>query len=253
MTTKKEQALPLFYKNPQAITAEQHSNLGITPSNNFHFAQNANSIPIVTSEYGIAAKFYPIVFVKDKVQTSLVITGLRESENVFVNEKGEWLQDTYIPGYVNRYPFIFLEDETNDQLVLCVDVDAEMVQTAAEKPFFKEGKPTEFAENMLKICTEYQGYLNAMRDFIKDLIEQDLLIENQAELNIPEGEAVRLTGFCVIDEIKFKALSDDIILDWHKKGWLYLIYAHFISMSNWPRIAQLMHIEKKEEPIKTIH
>lgn len=253
MTTEQKQALPLFYKNPQPITIEHHGNLGLTLNNNFKFAKKANSIPLVTSEYAAAAKFYPIVFIKDRVQTSLIITGFKDDENVFVNEKGEWLKDTYIPGYVSRYPFIFLEDEANDQLVLCMDVDAEMVQTAAENPLFKDGKTTEFAESVLKLCTDYQGYLNATRDFVNALVEQDLLIENQAELKAPNGEALRLEGFCVIDEAKFRTLSDATILDWNKKGWLYLAYAHFISMSNWPNVAQLMQSAKASNVSETVH
>jgi hypothetical protein len=239
MTEQKEQGLPLFYKNPQAITFEQHGDLGLTLRHNYMFAKKANSIPVVTTEYAIAAKHYPIVFIKDEVKTSLVVTGFRDGENVFVNDKGEWAKDQYIPGYVNRYPFIFLEDEANDQLVLCMDVDADSVKTTAETRLFKDNKPTEFAENALKICTEYQGSLNATREFIQALVEHDVLVENQAELTSPDGKALRLTGFCIIDEAKFKTLSDATILDWHKKGWLYLAYAHFISMSNWSKIAHL--------------
>lgn len=248
MTNQKEQVLPLFYKNPQAITFEHHGKLGLTARQNYLFAQKANSIPLVTSEYAVAAKHYPIVFIKDEVKTSLVITGFRDGENVFVNDNGEWAKDQYIPGYVNRYPFIFLEDEANDQLVLCMDVDAEIVSTTAENALFEDSKPTEFAENALKTCTEYQSYLNATREFVSALIEQDLLVENQAELTAPDGKALRLTGFCVIDETKFKELSDETILNWHNKGWLYLAYAHFISMSNWARIAQLT---QSEAPVST--
>lgn len=252
MTEQKEQVLPLFYKNPQAITEEAHGNLGLTLRANYKFAKEANSIPVVASEYAAAAKYYPIVFIKDEVKTSLIITGFRDGDNVFVNDKGEWAKEAYIPGYVNRYPFIFLEDEANDQLVLCLDVDAEMVKTGTENPLFKDNKPTEFAESALKTCTEYQGFLNATRDFVAALIEQDVLVENQAELTAPDGKALRLTGFCVIDEVKFKGLSDATILDWHKKGWLYLAYAHFISMSNWAKIAQLTQPEENLST-ETVH
>lgn len=243
MTEQKEQVLPLFYKNPQAITLESHGTLGLAARDDYGFAKEANSIPIVANEYAAAAKHYPIVFIKDDVKTSLVITGFRDGENVFVNDKGQWAKDTYIPGYVNRYPFIFLEDEANDQLVLCLDVDAEMVNTGTENLLFKDNKPSEFAEGVLKTCTDYQSFLNATREFVSALIELDVLVENQAELMAPDGKALRLTGFCVIDEAKFKGLSDATLLDWHKKGWLYLAYAHFISMSNWSKIAELTQPE----------
>lgn len=252
MSAQKEQKLPLFYTNPQPITLDQHANLGLSVRNDVAFAKKANSIPLVTSEYAVAAKFYPIVFIHGDVKTSLIVTGFRQDENVFVNEKGEWLQDAYIPGYVNRYPFIFLEDEANDQLVLCMDVDSDMIRTAAENPLFKDGKPSEFAESTLKVCSDYQAYLNATRDFIQGLVDHDLLIENQAELTAPDGNALRLTGFCIINEAKFKELSEETILDWHNKGWLYLVYAHFISMSNWSRVAQLTP-PSHEVVAETIH
>lgn len=252
MTEQKQQVFPLFYKNPQAIRVEEHGKLGLSMRKDYSFAKEANSIPLVASEYAAAAKHYPIVFIKDDVKTSLVITGFRDGENVFVNDKGEWAKDTYVPGYVNRYPFIFLEDEANDQLVLCMDVDAEMVNTGAENPLFKDNTPTEFAESALKTCAEYQSFLNATREFIAALSEQDLLIENQAELTAPDGKALRLKGFSVIDEKKFKELSDATILDWHNKGWLYLAYAHFISMSNWTRIAHLTQTEPNVSS-ETVH
>jgi hypothetical protein len=252
MTEQKKQVLPLFYKNPQAITVEAHGKLGLSVRKDYSFAKEANSIPLVASEYAAAAKHYPIVFIQDDVKTSLVITGFRDGENVFVNANGEWANDTYVPGYVNRYPFIFLEDEANDQLVLCLDVEADMVNTSAENPLFKDSSPTEFAEGALKTCAEYQSFLNATREFVAALIEQDLLIENQAELTAPDGKALRLKGFSVIDEKKFKELSDSTILDWHNKGWLYLAYAHFISMSNWTRIAHLTQTEPNVSS-ETVH
>lgn len=249
MMTTIEQTLPLFYKNPQPLTVEEHGDLGITPNANFQFAKNANSIPLVTSEYSVAAKHYPIVFLKGSVQTSLIVTGFRENENVFVDAEGDWLANTYIPGYVNRYPFVFLEDAVNDQLVLCMDLEADVVQSNAQTPLFENGKPTEFAEKALKMCSEYQGYLNVTREFVKALIEKDLLTENQAEFTDANGKLLRLTGFCVIDETKFKTLSDETIIDWHKKGWLYLVYAHFLSMSNWARIAQLTPVDVQEQKV----
>lgn len=253
MSEQKEQTLPLFYKNPQPINAEQHGQLGITPANDFSFAKHANSIPLVTSEFAEAAKHYPIVFLKGAIQTSLIITGFRDGENVFIDHRGEWQKNTYIPGYVNRYPFIFLEDAENDQLVLCMDIDASVVSKNGEIPLFKDEKPTDFAEKALKTCTEYQGYLNATREFVAALETADLLTENQAELTGADGKVLRLTGFCVIDEDKFKGLSEDVILDWHKKGWLYLIYAHFISTSNWSKIAALTQPTPEPEPTETIH
>lgn len=247
------QTLPLFYKNPQPITVESHSQLGVDIRKNYAFAKNTNSIPLVTGEFALASQVYPIVFVTGEVKAALAITGFRDNENVFVNDKGEWRKDTYVPGYVGRYPFIFFEDEANDQLILCIDADSDLVKKNGEVPLFKDGKPSDFAESALKTATEYQSYLNATREFVTAIEEAGLLVENQAELTAPDGQNLRLTGFYIIDEGKFKQLPDSTIVDWHQKGWLYLVYAHFISMANWQKVAQFTTSLPNTAPSETIH
>ncbi|MGH6696565.1 SapC family protein [Sphingopyxis sp.] len=61
-----------------------------------------------------------------------------------------------------------------------------------------------------------------------------------------DRQALMLSGFKVIDRAKFEALSDAIILDWHRKGWLALIHFHFLSLD---RFADLLaHAEKDTAP-----
>lgn len=242
------QTLPLFYKNPQAINVEEHGKLGITPKNGFLFAKNTNSIPVTIPEYSAVLKHYPIVFLKEPNYASLLITGFRQDENLFVNDAGEWSQNTYIPGYVNRYPFIFFEDDQTDQLILCIDVDADSVQENGKTALFDKGEPTEFSKQALEACSNFQQGLNATQHFVKALDEAGILVENQAELSYEStDQKFRLSGFCVVDQDKFKALPKETILDWHEKGWLYLVYAHFMSMGNWSSLAALTQ-KQNEKP-----
>lgn len=48
-----------------------------------------------------------------------------------------------------------------------------------------------------------------------------------------------LTGFTIIDEKKFNELPDDVFLEWRKRGYLGLVYSHFISLSRWSILAEL--------------
>lgn len=245
---QKEQKLPLFYKNPQAINAEAHGKLGITAKNGFLFAKTTNSLPVILPEYTAVLRHYPIVFLKEPNHASLLITGFRQDENLFVNDSGEWAENTYVPAYVNRYPFIFFEDNAADQLVLCIDVDADSVQENGDTPLFENGEPTEFAKTALEACSNFQQGLSATQEFVKALDEAGILVENQAEVTSGDADKkFRLGGFCVIDQEKFQALPKETVLDWHAKGWLYLVYAHFMSMANWSRLADLTNL-KTEAP-----
>ncbi|MDX1401838.1 MAG: SapC family protein, partial [Kiloniellales bacterium] len=55
-------ALPLFYKNPKAITQDLYAGKSLKKDRNFVFAAETNSIPLAASEFAHAARCYPIVF-----------------------------------------------------------------------------------------------------------------------------------------------------------------------------------------------
>ena len=46
-----------------------------------------------------------------------------------------------------------------------------------------------------------------------------------------------------IDEDRFNALPDDVFLDWRRRGWLALAYAHLMSMRRWQGLANLFEPE----------
>ena len=69
------------------------------------------------------------------------------------------------------------------------------------------------------------------------MAENDLLVSNQASMTLADGEQVGVGGFRVVDEERFNALADEIVLEWRKKEWLGLIYVHLMSGANWTALA----------------
>ncbi|WP_417843748.1 SapC family protein [Thalassospira sp.] len=47
-----------------------------------------------------------------------------------------------------------------------------------------------------------------------------------------------MSGFKVIDEAKFNELDDETFLAWRKRGWVHLVYCHFISNGNWSTLVE---------------
>ncbi len=230
------QNMPLFYQAPVPLAPERHGKLSIVRSANFSFSQKTNSIPLTAPEFSMASKFYPIVFAGDEKPVAFGLVGIRDNENLMVDGEGKWQPDTYIPTYVMRYPFIFMENENDNRLVLCVDEKASAVQESGENPFFKDNEPTELSKQALKVCTDYHKHITLTEQFTAELKKYDLLKGHYAEFNMNSGQKFNLGGFQVIDEEKFNELPDDVVLDWHKKGFMFLIHAHFMSMSNWQRL-----------------
>ena len=142
MTT--QTSLPLFYEQPRPLAAGVHDNLSLASNTGFGYAAKTNAVPLVATELPTACRHFPIVFTDGEQPTPVAVLGVRGQENLFVDAQGQWRPGTYIPAYVRRYPFIFMENEDRSQYTLCVDEKAAAVVEGRDNPFFDEaGEPTE--------------------------------------------------------------------------------------------------------------
>lgn len=234
--------MPLFYNKPIPLDSKKHQDLGLKKKFDLSFTKGVNAVPINMIEMPQICHFYPIGFSPDAAATPVAIMGLRDNENLFLNDKNEWEPDTYIPAYIRRYPFIFSEMPDKDQLSLCVDMNDDIIETNGEQKFFEEdGKPSQLGQNALEFCKSYHAAAQQTVGFGKALADAGILVERQAEINIGGGKKINFAGFRIIDEEKLAALDDAIFLDWRKKGWIPFLYAHLFSGAQWQRLTQLLN------------
>jgi hypothetical protein len=240
MTEAKHQ-MPLFYKNPVPLDMAQHGDLSLKKNFGLGFTKSVNAAPINLIEMPQICHSYPIAFSPDASATPVAILGLRDNENLYLNEKGEWVSDAYIPAYIRRYPFIFSEVKGGDQLTLCVDMGDDTVEKGGEQKFFDaDGKPSALSQNALEFCKSYHSAAQQTMAFCKDLVAHDLLITRQAEISVPGGKKISFSGFRIVDEEKLAKLDDKTFLEFRKKGWLPFIYAHLFSGGQWQRLTHLL-------------
>jgi hypothetical protein len=232
-------ALPLFFRRIQAFDTTLHASLRIDRGKGFAYAGQTNALPLAGSEFLAAAAAYPIVFAGSGPAAALAVTGSRDGQNLFVDDQGAWRPGIYIPAYVRAYPFLLLEMPGTDRLVLAIDPEAEQLGTAAGDPLFAEGKSTKTLDDVLQFCRALHDDLRQTRAFCEELDKAGLLVPNQAQLTLRSGAKHRLEGFKVIDRAKFEALDEATFLDWRKRGYLQLIYAHFVSTGQWAQIVEL--------------
>ncbi len=243
--TTKQQALqknlPLFFKNPHPLHAKRHGKAGLNHVGTFGFAADTNSVPLNVQEFFEAARSYPIVFTKTETPVPVALLGFKE-ENAFVDAQGRWRENSYIPAYVRRYPFILLEEPTDNKLILCVDEDApHYTAEAPELPFYTSGEEAnELMQNALNFCVAYQKHHQQTLEFTKALQKQGLLQEKASNLRMPDGREMNLSGFLMIDADKYAALSDETFLEWRKKGWLPAIEVALMSQHNWQALAKVI-------------
>jgi len=232
-----QSSMPMFYNSVVPLNANTHGKLRLKPAKDLGFAKRANSIVLAASEFAEAAMHYPIVFGRNN-QTLLAfaITGHTNGENLFVDSKNKWRQDSYIPAYVRRYPFILAETTDNKSLSLAVDTSSEMLSETGEQPLYKDGKPAEAAQRALAFCTSYHRELLASEDLYKQIDESGILVERSADVTLPDDKKVRITGFSIVDEKALAALDDEVFLTLRKSGALTLIFCHLWSMRVWKNL-----------------
>lgn len=219
----------LFYRQPEILTPERHGGLRLFSVTDFSFSKAANTVAVTISEWASAMASYPIVFAA-KQPLALAVLGL-ETANLFVGEDGVWRAGHYVPAYIRRYPFVFITHPDGKQLILGIDrASPALREEGGGAALFEGGVPSKTTEQALAFCGAYQQDYAASLAFIAALEAENLLIDHQAQITLPAGRLINLTGFRVVDRAKLAGLADAVIADWHKKGWLALVYYHLASL-----------------------
>ncbi|HXV24701.1 MAG TPA: SapC family protein [Alphaproteobacteria bacterium] len=231
-----EARFPMFYRAPRPLDSRRHAGKRLRAVTDLGFARATNAMPLNGIEFLLAVKHYPIVFTASDPAAAVAVVGLRERENLYLRSDGSWEPGAYVPAYVRRYPFIFLEDRERGQFVLCIDEAAEALSEVEGELLFDGDQPGPAGTRARDFCTAFQGQNQATRAFADAVAATGLLVENRAQIVLKDGRAMGVAGFRVIDEAKFNALPDETILDWRRKGWLPLVYCHLISASNWANL-----------------
>lgn len=232
--------LPLFFKNPAPLNAERHAKAGITPSEDYSFAADTNSIIINAIEFFEAVKHYPIVFTQSDNIVPAVVVGL-EQKNAFIGKDGKWEAGKYIPAYVRKYPFVFMDLPDTKQLMLCIDESSKAFKAEGGKdtlPLYKDGEASDLSKSALEFCSAYHGQSEMTRRLCEDLKKADLFMPSRTDAKTGSGREIMLQGFQMIDEKKLNELPQETIVDFFKKGWLPFIYASLISSSNWRNLLE---------------
>jgi SapC len=229
-----------LFDSPELMNKESHGALGFHPTEkNFSFCAKARAIPITVSEIIPAMKDYPVIFLNRENPAPLVVTGMVDDVNLFVDEKGNWEADRYIPGYVRRYPFGVASEDSGERLAIVIDTAYEGLKEGGEFPLFENGEPSASTQQAIEFCKAFEQDRVVTNGFGERLNKFDL-IQGQSAQFTPQGasEPKTFAEYFGVDEKKLQELSDEQFLELRQAGLLPLIYAMLMSMSNWRFLLQ---------------
>ena len=231
----------LLYSRPEPLNATAHAKLGLAQVEQpFNFARSAAAIPIAVTEFGPGSLCFPIIFTGSDYQP-LAIMSIRQNENLFITNNGFFDWDIYVPAYIRRYPFVLANDQSNEQLVVCIDRDAEAVKEGGEVPLFVNGEPSPFTQQAIEFCTNFEAERQRTTFFVDTLKAMDLFELKEAVFTPQNpdgtpGEQVKLADYFGVSEEKLNALPPEKLVELRDTGALQQIYAHLNSLLNWDKL-----------------
>lgn len=230
-----QQVLPLFYDSLAPLSSQLHPKHKIRNRSVFPEARKTHAIPLTVDEFVMAQRFYPIVFGIGENPAPLALLGLSEGVNMFVDAEGNWRQDTYIPAYVRRYPFMLAKMRPeSEELTLCFDDKSGLV---AEGDFegatlFDGEQPTDQTKAILEFCEQFEQSVNRTRMFVEEMQKLDLMMDGEVTLQQPGmAQPAVYRGFRMINEEKLRELRGDQVRKLVGNGMAAIIYAHLFSLS----------------------
>jgi hypothetical protein len=227
--------LPMLYNNMVPLSSQEHRNWRVRPMQDLRILANVHALPLTVDEFPIAQRFFPIVFSSGQDSVPLALMGLNEGVNTFVDADGNWRDNTYLPAFMRRYPFLLARlSEQSEELSLCFDPTLGLLGDFEEgvRLFNDEGEAEQPVKDMLGFAEQFEIAAQRTTAFMKDLEETGLLEDGELTISHPSSEQPYVyRGFRMVNEEKLRDLRGDQLRKMSQNGMLTLLYAHLFSLS----------------------
>ena len=180
----------------------------------------------------------------------MALLGLRQSENLFLDNDGQWAQGVYIPAFVRRYPFVLAEKpvgtEGDDFTVFLDEAYEGFNDNEGERLFKEDGSESDVLKNAVTFLGEFQQHVARTRQFMEDLRKHDLLEPRNVRLE-RNGNVLNLNGLYVVNEEKLRKIDAETAHRFLNDGTMGWIYGHLLSLQNIDRVGQRLALREEAE------
>lgn len=238
------------------LTLKDHGSKKWVRRNNYSFAAHTAVVPLVSSELSSAALEFPIGFVLDGGQFTLVaLLAFRSAENYFVGPNGRWLGG-YIPVALRSHPFRLLRSmDQPGKMLLCVDEESDCVgeNVNGEPLFDASGNPVEAVMEVLRFLETFELQRRMTDEAVGALNDSKLISPWAISVVAPDRPKESVDGVYRIDEKALNQLADDAFLKLRALRALPIAYVQLLTMQQIRRLGQLADTKDKLQLQATEH
>ncbi len=239
------------------VSQKTHAGLRWSRPSSFSFAAGDHLMPLGLKELQKAALGLPAGFIKLQDKYLLIaIQGLRNGENLVMDESGKWLA-AHLPDAYQGFPFRMARID-QDRYQVCVPEESEFIRDAEDVPaeaqawrqfFDDEGNLEKFLAELVRKMRQHATDLVAAERATAKLAELELITEWEISAGDPEAP-VQVKGLYTIDQERLAALDGESLAAMRDCGALYLTYAQLLSGRHMPALTEIARRrwKKSEEP-----
>jgi hypothetical protein len=234
MASAPQAQLPLFYKDLMPLNSRDHGKWHARAVDKATWIGSQHAIPLTVDEFSQAQRHFPIVFSAGDNPVPLALMGLNEGVNVFFDAEGKLVDDSYVPAYIRRYPFLLARLKPDaDEMSLCFDPSCDVVGEFDDgEALFADGQPTEHTKGLLSFCEQFEQAGARTQAFVEELNQAELLMDGEVAIqqNDRPDQPYLYRGFKMINQEKLRELDAEKVKQWNEIGLLPLVYAHLFSL-----------------------
>lgn len=241
---------PLLHRRPVVVNRNEHQALRFpVPVTDWSPAAQLNGVFVAATEFGDAARDFPIVFVDAGVHDDgtrdiapIAVLGMVKDDNLFVD--GTQWRARYVPAVLAMYPFAIGRLDAQ-RFTICFDADwPALAGSVGESLFTPQGEQSEFLLRVQKQLETLEGQIQRTRLMCRRLQQLDLMREMRFDATLPDGSQQAVDGFYTVDEKKLNDLDDASVVELHRNGVLGLVHAHYVSLGNMRKLLD-WHITRR--------
>jgi len=230
-----------MYKNLVVLDNEKHKELKISPLESLAFAKETTFVPLAANELTLVAASFPVVFTSDENPSLVALVSLG-GENLAINAEGKWITQ-YVPSHFRKYPFALAgTKEKPEQKVILIDEESAAFSKSKGKQLFKKtGEHSDVLKHAIKFLTDNENSMILSKTVAQTIKDSGILEDREISVGEGDEKKVLVQGFQVVDREKLNALSDDVLADWTRRGFITMIDAHLKSLDNIQALFNIAH------------
>lgn len=240
---------PMLHLQPVPLDRNVHRGVHLKlPLADWTPAAKANSVFVAATEFGDAAREFPLVFVTAGTDEQgqpeyapIAVCGLVKDQNLYVADDGAW-RGGYLPALLRVYPFCIGRLDA-ERFAICIDTAWSGLGPEGEPIFDEKGEPGPLLEDVRKQLEVLDNETQRTRQMCKVIRDHGLFQAARYDATLPGGGTLGVDGFFSVDDQKLNALSDAAVLELHKSGALGMIHAHYVSLGNMHKLLR-WHVER---------